>query len=202
MSEQYQTMPGAKPLRMSDDQVASYQQRTYVQTGAAVSSQADSLPAVAPPAHVALPPRASADTPPASAPASPATTAGLVPRGVGLAPRGVGLAPVGIAGDSPSPAAISSPSSAAATVSPPPTEHISPQLAADRVAGLCQLLDADPTSLSRSQQAILRADVIMLEELAKLANEHLAELDKARKSTSSRSRTKKKVTKRKTRKRS
>lgn len=54
------TMPGAIPTRISDDEAVTIDDRSYVATGASVSSTDKSIPRVAPPPHITLPVRAPA----------------------------------------------------------------------------------------------------------------------------------------------
>jgi hypothetical protein len=61
MVQQADTMPGATPTRISDDQPVTVDPRSYVAAGGEVSSMDESASLVAPPSHRKLPIRAEAE---------------------------------------------------------------------------------------------------------------------------------------------
>jgi hypothetical protein len=148
---------------MSDDQAVEYEQREYVATGRALSSQDDTLPTSSLPLHAVLPPRAAADMLPESVPKAEAMAAASGLRSVTPETETGSMQSESLEDTWPNSASDSLPSDLQG-------------LATNRTVRLCRFVDADSANPTPSQQLILRADAAMLSELAQLANERLDQL--------------------------
>jgi hypothetical protein len=157
MTDPLATLPGAAPLRMSDDQPATVDlRRSYVMTGAGVQSTDADIAHGTPPLHATLPVRASAEELPTELPRS------------AQEPAAMAMAPATVPAGTPP---------AGASVGPLPADASHDAGPSAALLRACQLLEADTANFSRTDRALLRGAVAMFEDLAALARERLAEIE-------------------------